>query len=150
LRVFIENGSALSGSLAGISAKPSSMESASYRLFGPPHSKGISRMPKVTYVSAKGDAREIDVPAGTTVMAAALKNGIDGIVAECGGVCMCSTCHVFVDEKFFGRLPPANDTEEAVLEISAEERQATSRLSCQIKVTEELDGLIVRLPHRQR
>jgi ferredoxin, 2Fe-2S len=107
-------------------------------------------MPKVTYVSAKGAAREVDVPVGTTVMAAALKNGIDGIVAECGGVCMCSTCHVFVDETFFSRLPPAQDTEEAVLEIAAEERQPTSRLSCQIKVTDDLDGLIVRLPERQR
>jgi 2Fe-2S ferredoxin len=107
-------------------------------------------MPKVIYVSAKGDAREVDAPVGTTVMAAALKNGIDGIVAECGGVCMCSTCHVFVDEKFFHRLPPAQDTEEAVLEIAAEERQPTSRLSCQIKVTDDLDGLIVRLPKRQR
>ncbi|MGH9713073.1 MAG: 2Fe-2S iron-sulfur cluster-binding protein [Candidatus Acidiferrales bacterium] len=107
-------------------------------------------MPKVTYVSAQGDAREVDVPVGTTVMAAALKNGIDGIVAECGGVCMCSTCHVFVDENFFSRLPPAQDTEEAVLEIAAEERKPTSRLSCQIKVTDDLDGLIVRLPERQR
>ena len=75
-------------------------------------------MPKVIYVSAKGEPREVDVPAGMTVMAAALKNGIDGIVAECGGVCMCSTCHVFVDEKFFAKLPPAQDTEEAVLEIA--------------------------------
>lgn len=107
-------------------------------------------MPKVVYVSSSGEAREVDAPVGTTVMAAALKNGIDGIVAECGGVCMCSTCHVFVDEKFFDRLPPAQDTEEAVLEISAEERRPTSRLSCQIKVTDELDGLIVRLPRRQR
>jgi ferredoxin, 2Fe-2S len=107
-------------------------------------------MPKVIYVSANGDSREVDVPVGTTVMAAALRNGIDGIVAECGGVCMCSTCHVFVDEKFFDRLPPANDTEESVLEISAEERQPTSRLSCQIKMTEDLDGLVVRLPERQR
>jgi ferredoxin, 2Fe-2S len=107
-------------------------------------------MPKVVYVSPAGDAREINVSAGTTVMAAALKNGIDGIVAECGGVCMCSTCHVFVDETFFNRLPPAQDTEEAVLEISAVERQATSRLSCQIKVTDDLDGLIVRLPEKQR
>jgi 2Fe-2S ferredoxin len=107
-------------------------------------------MPRVIYVSAKGDAREVDVPVGTTLMAAALKNGIDGIVAECGGVCMCSTCHVFVDENFFGRLPPAQDTEEAVLEIAAEERRPTSRLSCQIKVTDELDGLTVRLPERQR
>lgn len=107
-------------------------------------------MPKVIYVSAKGYAREVDVPIGTTVMAAALKNGIDGIVAECGGVCMCSTCHVFVDENFFNRLPPAQDTEEAVLEIAAEERRPTSRLSCQIMVTDALDGLIVRLPERQR
>jgi 2Fe-2S ferredoxin len=107
-------------------------------------------MPKVVYVSPQGDSREIEVPAGTTVMAAALKNGIDGIVAECGGVCMCSTCHVFVDDNFFARLPPAQDTEEAVLEISAVERRATSRLSCQIKVTDDLDGLIVRLPEKQR
>jgi 2Fe-2S ferredoxin len=107
-------------------------------------------MPKVIYVSARGNVREVDVPVGTTVMAAALKNGIDGIVAECGGVCMCSTCHVFVDENFFTRLPPAQDTEEAVLEIAAEERRPTSRLSCQIMVTDALDGLIVRLPERQR
>jgi 2Fe-2S ferredoxin len=107
-------------------------------------------MPKVIYVSARGNVREVDVPVGTTVMAAALKNGIDGIVAECGGVCMCSTCHVFVDENFFNRLPPAQDTEEAVLEIAAEERRPTSRLSCQIMVTDALDGLIVRLPERQR
>ena len=108
------------------------------------------RMPRVTYISPRGEAREIDVPVGTTVMSAALKNGIDGIVAECGGVCMCSTCHVFVDEKFYGQLPPANDTEEAVLEIAAVERQPTSRLSCQIKLTDALDGLIVRIPEKQR
>src|SRR5260370_21656478 len=103
-------------------------------------------MPKVVYVSPAGVAREIDVPAGTTVMAAALKNGIEGIVAECGGVCMCSTCHVFVDEQFFNRLPPAQDTEETVLEISAVEPQATSRLTSPIKVTDDLHGLIVTLP----
>ena len=107
-------------------------------------------MPKVTYISPRGEAREIEVPVGTTVMSAALKNGIDGIVAECGGMCMCSTCHVFVDEKFYGQLPPANDTEEAVLEIAAVERQPTSRLSCQLKVTDALDGLIVRIPEKQR
>jgi len=107
-------------------------------------------MPKVIYVSHTGDRKEIDVPVGTTVMAAALKNGIDGIVAECGGVCMCSTCHVFVDEAFLGKLPPTTDTEEAVLEIAAIERQPNSRLSCQIKVTEDLDGLIVVMPEKQR
>jgi len=107
-------------------------------------------MPKVTYVSAAGDSRIVDVELGDTVMSAALKNGIDGIVAECGGECMCSTCHVFVDDKFYSLLPPANDTEEAVLEISAEQRRPNSRLSCQIKMTPELDGLIVRLPEKQR
>jgi 2Fe-2S ferredoxin len=107
-------------------------------------------MPKVIYVSHTGESREVDVPVGMTVMNAALKNGIDGIIAECGGVCMCSTCHVYVDEKFFGKLLPAQDTEEAVLEISAEERKPTSRLSCQIKMTDDLDGLIVRLPEKQR
>lgn len=107
-------------------------------------------MPKVIYINAAGASREIDVPVGTTVMAAALKNGIDGIVGECGGVCMCSTCHVFVDGDHFQRLPPMQDTEEAVLEISAEERRPTSRLSCQIKMTPELDGLIVRMPAKQR
>jgi len=107
-------------------------------------------MPKVIYVSATGVSREVDVPAGMTVMAAALKNGIDGILAECGGVCMCSTCHVLVDEKFFDKLPAAQDTEEAVLEIAAIERRPNSRLSCQIKVTDDLDGLIVRLPEKQR
>lgn len=107
-------------------------------------------MAKVIYVSATGESREVDVPAGMTVMAAALKNGIEGILAECGGVCMCSTCHVFVDEKFLGKLPPAQDTEEAVLEIAAIERKPNSRLSCQIKMTDELDGLIVQLPEKQR
>lgn len=107
-------------------------------------------MPNVIYVSPDGTQKQVDVPVGTTVMAAALKNGIDGIVAECGGVCMCSTCHVFVDEAFLGKLPPTTDTEEAVLEIAAIERQPNSRLSCQIKVTEELEGLIVRLPEKQR
>jgi ferredoxin, 2Fe-2S len=107
-------------------------------------------MPKVIYVSHTGDRKEIDVPVGTTVMAAALQNGVDGIVAECGGVCMCSTCHVFVDENFLDKLPPADDTEEAVLEIAAIERQPNSRLSCQIKVTADLEGLIVRMPEKQR
>jgi len=107
-------------------------------------------MPKVIYVNSAGASCEVEVPVGVSVMSAALKNGVDGIVGECGGVCMCSTCHVFVDENFFNRLPPAQDTEEAVLEISAEERKPNSRLSCQIKMTEALDGLIVRMPAKQR
>jgi ferredoxin, 2Fe-2S len=107
-------------------------------------------MPKVFYISHAGTSREVEVPVGMTVMAAALKNGIEGIVAECGGVCMCSTCHVFVDEPFLSKMPPAQDTEEAVLEIAAIERRPNSRLSCQIKMTDELNGLIVRIPEKQR
>jgi 2Fe-2S ferredoxin len=107
-------------------------------------------MPKVIYVSASGVTTEVDAPVGTTVMGAALKNGVEGILAECGGVCMCSTCHVFVDEKFLPLIPPAQDTEEAVLEIAAIERRPNSRLSCQIKVTDELNGLVVRMPEKQR
>lgn len=107
-------------------------------------------MPKVIYVSAAGESKEAEVPAGQTVMSGALKNGIDGILGECGGVCMCSTCHVFVDETFLGKLPPAQDTEEAVLEIAAIERRPNSRLSCQIKMTDDLNGLIVHLPEKQR
>jgi len=107
-------------------------------------------MPKVIYVSPSGESREIEAPVGMTVMAAALKNGVEGILAECGGVCMCSTCHVFVDEKFMSKIPPARDTEEAVLEIAAIERRPNSRLSCQIKMTNDLDGLTVHLPEKQR
>ena len=107
-------------------------------------------MPQITYVHPNGTREVLDVPVGTSVMRGAILNGIDGIVAECGGVCMCSTCHVFVDEAFMSKLPPADDTEEAVLEIAAIERQPNSRLSCQIKVTAELEGLIVRMPEKQR
>src|SRR5690242_3897172 len=107
-------------------------------------------MPKVIYVPAAGQSRQADALLGRTEMGAALKNGVEGILAECGGVCMCSTCHVFVDERFLSKIPPAQDTEEAVLEIAAIERRPNSRLSCQIKVTEELDGLIVHLPEKQR
>jgi ferredoxin, 2Fe-2S len=107
-------------------------------------------MPKVIFQTAEGESKEVSTPSGTTLLTTALQNNIDGIIGECGGVCMCSTCHVFVDESFYNRLPPAQDTEEAVLEISAEERQPTSRLSCQIKVTDDLDGLTVRIPSRQR
>ena len=107
-------------------------------------------MPKIIFISPEGVATEAEVSVGTTVMAAAVGNGIEGIVAECGGVCMCATCHVFVHEDFWARLPPTQDTEEAVLEITAEARVRTSRLSCQIKMTEALDGMVVQIPEKQR
>ncbi len=107
-------------------------------------------MPQVVYILADGTSRTVDVPVGTTVLAGALKNGVDGLLGECGGVCMCATCHVYVQEEFLGRLPVAKDTEEAVLEVTMEERQPNSRLSCQIKMTDELGGLTVRIPEKQR
>jgi 2Fe-2S ferredoxin len=107
-------------------------------------------MPTIVFILPTGESRTVDVPVGTTVMIAAVKNGIDGIIGECGGVCMCATCHVYVRPDFFDRLPPALDTEEAVLEVTNAERLPNSRLSCQIKVTEALEGLTVEVPPSQR
>src|SRR6266478_543852 len=106
-------------------------------------------MPKVTYISHTGETTTIDVPVGTTVMENAIKNGIEGIVAECGGACMCATCHVYVDPAFLDRLPPIGEEQEEMLNATAAERKPNSRLSCQIPAVAELDGLIVRMPERQ-
>ncbi len=107
-------------------------------------------MPAVIFNLASGEPRTVEVSPGTTLMMAAVKNGVDGIIGECGGVCMCATCHVYVRQDFFDRLPPAQDTEEAVLEVTNAERLPNSRLSCQIKITDELDGLTVDVPPSQR
>lgn len=109
-----------------------------------------SETANVTYISHTGDTRQLAVPVGDTVMEAAIKNGIDGIVAECGGACMCATCHVYVDEAFLDRLDPMDETEAEMLNATASERRPNSRLSCQIKVTKALDGLIVRTPETQQ
>jgi 2Fe-2S ferredoxin len=106
-------------------------------------------MPKVTYVSPDGSEVEVQVDAGTSVMMAAVTNDVDGIVAECGGSLMCATCHVYVDEAFDDRLPPLSPDEDEMLEAAASERTERSRLSCQIVLTDELDGLVVRLPETQ-
>ena len=105
-------------------------------------------MPLVTYISHDGETTEVDVDVGTSVMQAAVDNMIEGIVGECGGSCSCATCHVYVDDKWFGKLPPAQEMERDMLECVLEP-QENSRLSCQIKVTEELDGLVVRMPESQ-
>lgn len=105
-------------------------------------------MPQVSYVSHDGSVIEVDVPAGTSVMQGAVDNMIDGIVAECGGSCSCATCHCYVDEAWLERLPPPSGMEKDMLECVLEPRQ-NSRLSCQVVVTEELDGLVVRLPESQ-
>src|SRR5689334_22626823 len=107
-------------------------------------------MATVVFVLPTGESRVVEVPAGTTLMNAAVKNGVDGIIGECGGVCMCATCHIYVREEFLDKLPPIKDTEEAVLEVTNAERLPNSRLSCQIKMTEALDGLTVTIPDSQR
>lgn len=101
-------------------------------------------MPLITYVDPAGTRHEIDVAAGSTVMEGAIDNNVPGIVAECGGACACATCHVYVDTAWFGRLEPLSDMEDAMLD-SALSRQPTSRLSCQLEVTDELDGLLVNV-----
>lgn len=107
-------------------------------------------MPTVTYVSSSGNSRQVDVPLGMSVMQAALNHKVEGILGECGGNCMCATCHVYVDPSFLNRIPPAKDNEKFMLSIAAEGPETNSRLSCQIKMTEELDGIIVRLPAKQK
>ena len=104
----------------------------------------------MTYISHAGDARLVSVSIGDSVMEGAIKNGIDGIVAECGGACQCATCHVYVDESYLGLLNPMQEDEDQMLNTTASERRPNSRLGCQIPVTKELNGLIVRTPEAQQ
>jgi len=105
-------------------------------------------MPQVKFVNFDGSSHEIEVPVGTSLMQAALDNLLDGIVGECGGSCSCATCHCYVDEAWAGKLPGPDGMEKDMLECVLEPR-ATSRLSCQIVMTEALDGLVVNLPESQ-
>lgn len=106
-------------------------------------------MPCVTYVSFDGAVRSVDVPAAENVMRGAVNNGVDGIIGECGGGLACATCHCYVAADWMDRLPPASDDEQAMLESAAESRRPNSRLSCQIVVTPDLDGLTVHMPQQQ-
>ena len=106
-------------------------------------------MPKIIYHQPDGAVREIDVPVGSSVMLGAIQNDVSGILAECGGSCSCATCHVYVDEAFMAKMPPAEEIEQEMLTAVASERKPTSRLSCQIEITPELDGLIVHIPEEQ-
>jgi 2Fe-2S ferredoxin len=105
-------------------------------------------MAKITYIDSNGAARTIEADAGATVMEAAIKNAIPGIEAECGGACACATCHVYVDEAWAEKAGKAEPMEEDMLDFAFEVKP-TSRLSCQIRVKDELDGLVVRTPARQ-
>lgn len=105
-------------------------------------------MPKITYIECGGSEHSVEVKAGQSVMEGAVKNNVPGIDAECGGAAACATCHVFVDPEWAERAGPRTPEEEAMIEF-APGVQETSRLSCQIRVSDALDGLIVRLPESQ-
>ena len=106
-------------------------------------------MPTITFIHPDNRSERIDATTGDSVMQVATGNAVDEIVGECGGNAMCATCHVYVDEGWLERLAAMSTEENELLDGVAAERQPNSRLSCQIKVTPELDGLVVRLPDRQ-
>ena len=106
-------------------------------------------MPTISIIHPDGRHERIDASDGESVMLAATRHGITGIVAECGGNAMCATCHVYVDEDWIMRLAAVGDEEDALLDGAAAERLSNSRLSCQIRIAPDLDGLVLRLPDRQ-
>lgn len=106
-------------------------------------------MAKITYIEHGGKAHTVDVPNGHTIMQGARDQGIPGIEADCGGACACSTCHVYVDPAWVGKLPPKDSMEKDMLEFAYMSDGARSRLTCQIRVEDALDGLIVQMPERQ-
>jgi 2Fe-2S ferredoxin len=107
-------------------------------------------MPQVTYIEHSGAQHAIEVPLGENVMRGALYNGVDGIVGECGGALSCATCHCYVDEAWTERVGGPSSHEEAeLLQAAAAEIRPTSRLSCQIEMTDALDGLVVHMPEAQ-
>lgn len=105
-------------------------------------------MAKITYIDAGGEKRTIDVANGLTVMEGAVKNNVPGIDAECGGACACATCHVYVDPEWMGKVGQPEAMEQSMLDFAVDVKE-TSRLSCQITVSDELDGLVVTTPESQ-
>ena len=105
-------------------------------------------MTKITFIEFGGDQHEINVENGQSLMNAAVDNLIPGIDAYCGGECSCATCHVILSAEWYAKAGPAGDTESSMLDLS-QERVDTSRLSCQVQVTDELDGLVVKIPEYQ-
>jgi 2Fe-2S ferredoxin len=106
-------------------------------------------MPSITFVHPDGRAQRVDASDGESAMQAATRHDVGGILAECGGNAMCATCHVYVEEGWLARLPAIGDDEDALLDGAAAERRTNSRLSCQIKLAADLDGLVLNLPDRQ-
>jgi 2Fe-2S ferredoxin len=105
-------------------------------------------VPRVTYIQPNGEAKTVDVPAGTTAMEAAVDNDVAGIVAECGGAASCATCHVYVEPEWLNKLQRPGPQEDGMLDCVID-RRPNSRLSCQIVLKNELDGLVVRVAEEQ-
>ena len=105
-------------------------------------------MPKITYIEHNGKTHVVEVLNGLSVMEGAVQNNIPGIDADCGGSCACATCHVYVDEKWFGKLPSKDNAEEDMLDMAFEPNKF-SRLGCQITVTNDLNNMVVKMPSKQ-
>ena len=105
-------------------------------------------MAKITYIETGGAEHHVDVPSGISVMDGAKRFTIPGIDGDCGGACACATCHVYVEDGWYERVPPPEELEQEMLDF-AFDVQPNSRLSCQIKIDDSLDGLVVRTPPRQ-
>ena len=105
-------------------------------------------MPKITYKDNQGNSKTIEVEKGLSVMEGAIQNDVQGIDADCGGSMACATCHVYVEEKWFSKIPKAEDAEVDMIDMAYEPKK-NSRLSCQIIVSDELDGLEVTTPEKQ-
>lgn len=105
-------------------------------------------MAKVTFIASNGPRYEVDGETGSTVMETAIKNGVPGIEAECGGACACATCHVYIDDAWSAAAGAPEPMEEDMLDFAYDVRP-TSRLSCQVRLTDELDGIVVTVPERQ-
>ena len=103
----------------------------------------------VHFVRPEGSVETVEAETGESVMQAAVFNDVEGIEAECGGSCMCATCHVYFDDAVSSLLPEAEEEETVMLEDAAAEVRPTSRLSCQIKLTSEMDGIKIQIPERQ-
>lgn len=106
-------------------------------------------MPNITYITHQGQSITIEGKPGASVMETAIRHGVSGIVAECGGSCMCATCHVYVEKDPAGIIGNRGEDEEAMLEEAVDVVKPNSRLSCQIKLTEDLDGLVVRIAQNE-
>ena len=105
-------------------------------------------MPKITYQDSKGNSKTVEVESGLTVMEGAIQNDIPGIDADCGGSMACATCHVYVKDEWFDKIPKAEDAEIDMIDMAYEPKK-NSRLSCQIIVNDGLDGLEITTPEKQ-